>query len=47
MAMFLKMAGDLPSIEKSFFRNLVASVIAFVMLIRSKEKIQIQKRNLH
>ena len=47
MAMVLKMAGDLPSIEKSFFRNLVASVIAFVMLIRSKEKIQIQKRNLH
>ena len=47
IAMFLKMAGDLPSIEKSFFRNLVASVIAFVMLIRSKEKIQIQKRNLH
>ena len=44
MAMFLKMAGDLPSIEKSFFRNLVASVIAFVMLIRSKEKIDVYKR---
>lgn len=47
MGMFLKLAGDLPSIEKSFFRNLVAAVIAFVMLIRSREKVQIQKRNLH
>ena len=24
MGMFVKLAGDLPSIEKSFFRNLVA-----------------------
>ena len=47
MALFLKLSGDLPAIEKSFFRNLVAVVIAFIMIIRSKEKIQIQKRNLH
>ena len=47
MGMFLKLAGDLPSIEKSFFRNLVAAVIAFVMLLRSRESVQIQKRNLH
>lgn len=47
MALFLKLSGDLPAIEKSFFRNLVAAVIAFIMIIRNKEKIQIQKRNLH
>ena len=47
MALFLKLSGDLPAIEKSFFRNLVAAVMAFIMIIRSKEKIQIQKRNLH
>ena len=29
MALFLKLSGDLPAIEKSFFRNLVAAVIAF------------------
>lgn len=40
MALFLKLSGDLPAIEKSFFRNLVAVVIAFIMIIRSKEKIQ-------
>ena len=27
MALFLKLSGDLPAIEKSFFRNLVAAVI--------------------
>lgn len=37
MNMFVKMAGDLPSIEKSFFRNLVAAVIALVMLIKNRE----------
>lgn len=33
--------------REEFFRNLVAAVIAFIMIIRNKEKIQIQKRNLH
>lgn len=47
MNMFLKMAGDLPSIEKSFFRNLIAAIIAFFMLIRSQESFHIQKKNLH
>lgn len=47
MGFFVNLAGDLPSIEKSFFRNLVAAIIAFVMLIRSGEKFQIQKKNLH
>lgn len=47
MGFFLKMAGDLPSIEKSFFRNLVAAVIALVMLIRSRDGFHLEKRNLH
>lgn len=32
MGMFVKLAGDLPSVEKSFFRNLVALVFALVIL---------------
>lgn len=32
MGMFVKLAGDLPSIEKSFFRNLVALFFALVIL---------------
>lgn len=47
MSFFLKLAGDLPSIEKSFFRNLVAAVIALIMLVRSGEKFYLQKKNLH
>lgn len=47
MNTFLKMAGDLPSIEKSFFRNLVAAIIALVMLIRSNDGFHIKITNLH
>ena len=32
MGMFVKLAGDLPSIEKSFFRNLVALLFALIIL---------------
>lgn len=32
MAMFVRLAGDLPSFQKSFFRNLVSLVFAFVIL---------------
>lgn len=37
MNMFVRAAGDLPSIQKSFFRNLVALV--FAILILKKERI--------
>ena len=47
MNMFLKMAGDLPSIEKSFFRNLIAALLAFIMLMRSNTRFHLQKRNLY
>ena len=36
MNLFVKLAGDLPAIEKSFFRNLVAFIFAAVILIRQK-----------
>lgn len=35
MNLFVKLAGDLPAIEKSFFRNLVAVFFAFVVMKRS------------
>lgn len=34
MNMFVRLAGDLPSIEKSFFRNLVAAIVAAILLIK-------------
>lgn len=46
MNMFVRLAGDLPSIEKSFFRNLVAAVIAVVMLIKNGESFMWHKGSL-
>ncbi len=36
MTLFLKLAGDLPVYEKSFFRNLVALIFAAGIMIRKK-----------
>ncbi len=36
MNAFVRLAGDLPSIQKSFFRNLVAFVFALCILLKSK-----------
>ena len=46
MNMFVRMAGDLPSIQKSFFRNFIALIIAFIVLIRTDEKFKFNKKNL-
>ena len=46
MNMFVRMSGDLPSIQKSFFRNLVALFFALVILLRSKDGFSFQKKNL-
>ena len=47
MNAFVKLSGDLPSIEKSFFRNLVALIFAFVMIKRSGAGFRFQMKNLH
>lgn len=46
MNMFVKLSGDLPSIQKSFFRNLVSLFVAAVMLVRSHTAFRWQKGNL-
>ena len=43
MSFFVRLSGDLPTMEKAFFRNLVAAVTAFYMLRRSGEKIRIKE----
>ena len=32
MSLFIKLSGDIPTLQKSFFRNFVAAIVAFVML---------------
>ncbi len=46
MNMFVRLSGDLPSVQKSFFRNLIAFFFAGAILIKSKEKITLQKNAL-
>lgn len=46
MNMFVHMSGDLPSVQKSFFRNFVAAIFACILLIRGRIPFRCQKRNL-
>lgn len=43
MTFFVKLSGDLPTMQKVFFRNFVAAIIAAVTLLRSKEKFHVRK----
>lgn len=45
MDMFVRMAGELPSIQKSFFRNFVAAVFACVILIKEKKSVSIGRES--
>ena len=46
MNMFVKLSGDLPYVQKSFFRNLVAVVVAAILLKRSGAAFRWKKGNL-
>lgn len=37
---------DVPSIQKSFFRNIAAAFVAFIVLMRSEEKFRTKRANL-
>lgn len=43
MNMFVRLSGELPSVQKSFFRNLIAFFCAGAVLIKDKEKIALKK----
>jgi drug/metabolite transporter (DMT)-like permease len=43
MTFFVRLSGDVPTMEKAFFRNAFAAVIAFFTLIRSEDKFKIKK----
>jgi drug/metabolite transporter (DMT)-like permease len=46
MNTFVRLAGDLPSLQKSFFRNFVALIFAAILLKRSGIGFSFQKENL-
>lgn len=45
MSVFVKLAGDLPSVQKSFFRNIVSLVVALFLIIKARESFIGKKEN--
>lgn len=43
MTFFVRISGELPTMQKAFFRNAVAAVVSIVLLSRSEEGFHIQK----
>ena len=43
MTVFIRLAGDLPTMQKAMFRNLVAAVVMTFVLARSPEKFKIKR----
>ena len=46
MSIFVRMAGDLPPIQKSFFRNFVAAIFAGIILMKNGVPFHCKKENL-
>lgn len=46
MSFFVRMAGDLPPIQKSFFRNFVAAIFAGIILMKNGVPFYCKKENL-
>lgn len=46
MNVFVKLSGNLPSVQKSFFRNLLAAIFALGVLIKNKQDFRYQKKDL-
>lgn len=46
MTLFIRLAGDVPTFQKAFFRNAFAAVVAIILLARSDEKFKIKKGSL-
>lgn len=46
MSAFVRLSGDLPSIQKSFFRNFVAVIFALIVLLREGEGLRPRRGSL-
>lgn len=45
MTLFVKLSGDLPSIQKTFFRNVISAIIAFFFVMYHKESLFGKREN--
>ena len=45
MTLFVKLSGDLPSIQKTFFRNVISMIIAFAFVLYNRESLFGKREN--
>ena len=46
MTVFVRLSGDVPTMQKAFFRNIVAAILAAILLARSKGGFSFSRKNL-
>lgn len=46
MSVFVRLSGDVPTMQKAFFRNIVAAAVAIVILLRSGQRVTVKKESL-
>ena len=46
MSLFVRLSGDLPSIQKSFFRNLIAFIFAVSIIWKNRVPVRIPKDSI-
>ncbi len=46
MNMFVRLSGDIPSTEKSFFRNFIAALVALVLVLKERKTLSVKKEDV-
>lgn len=46
MNLCVNLSGDLPSVQKSFFRNLIAFLVAIAMLLKNRQPLEVHRGNI-
>ena len=45
MSLFIKLSGNVPTLQKSLFRNLVAAFVALILLLKDKPAVCCTKKS--
>ncbi len=45
MSLFIKLSGNIPTLQKSFFRNFVAAIVALILLRKKKTPLHFPKKS--
>ena len=46
MSAFVRLAGDLPTMEKVIFRNAIAALVAWIILLRSRQPVGVERKHI-